>query len=143
MFMVSVFLPSYYLRAAEDLHVAGEDPVAAYERVLAFPWPQALAHEELAIALLDQNRRDEAEAHLRAAMHGLDTGRLYYLLAQTADARNEEARARDWYLLCLMRWPWHRPSWKRLEELNSPAAYARHQAWFGPWAGEPTPDPAE
>lgn len=101
----AVLIPSYQLRLAEDIHLSGKNPVPYYEKVLAHRWPNAEAREEYGMALLDAGRADEAYTQLQKAQKGLDTGRLYLLLAVAAEQLGDFHAVRTWAEQCLIRWP--------------------------------------
>lgn len=129
----TVLIPSFHLRAAEDAHVAGQDPIALYERVIAHPWPSPAAHEGIAMALMARGRHVEAAPHLRAAWLGIDTGRIYQLLAENVHALGDARAEYDWRRLCLKRWPWDDASWRRLHELSPPERQAGVAAEAAAW----------
>lgn len=111
-FAAIVLVPSYLLCAAEDAHVRGEDPRALYRRVFHWGWPDARAREEYGMALLEAEQPEAAYGAFLRARDGLDTGRLYLNLAQTASALEDDEMAARWAVACLMRWPWHREAWQ-------------------------------
>jgi O-antigen ligase len=101
----TVYMPSRWLREAEDVHLAGGDAPRYYARVLAHPWPNPQAHEEYGMALLDAGRTTDAYAQFVEALHGLDTGRLHLLLGIAADRLGDRQTAAEWLEQCLRRWP--------------------------------------
>lgn len=113
-FAWTVHTPSRLLRAAEDAHIAGQDPSARYARAIAHPWPNALAHEEFGMALLDAARYEEAYAQLLKAREGLDTGRVYLLLGTAAMHLGDTGAAQMWLGACLDRWPANAAAWRML-----------------------------
>ena len=109
-----VLLPSYLLTRAEATHVAGNDPVAQYGAVAGHAWPSPEAHEELAIALYEQSDFAGAREQLFLAQEGVDTGRLYLLLARVSMRLGDDRLARDAMQKVLNRWPWHAEAWNVL-----------------------------
>ena len=101
----TVLVPSYLLGAAEDVHVAGRNPVLHYERLFAHGWPNAKGREEWGMALLDMGNPEEAYTQLQRALPGRDTGRLYLLLGVAASQTGRNYAARAWLEECLVRWP--------------------------------------
>ncbi len=116
----TVLIPSVLLRAAEDVHVGGGDPIPHYERALEHPWPNAVAQEEYGIALFDADRTDDAYAAFRLALEGLDTGRLHLLLGITAAELNRRAEAQHWLEKCLERWPGNKGAEDLLWRVRAP-----------------------
>ena len=100
----AVFVPSYWLRAAEDAHLAGEPSLELYERALAHPWPNAEARKEYAFALSEAGRDADARRELERTLEGLDTGDAYLSLALLAAKRGDRESARRWGEECLRRW---------------------------------------
>ena len=133
-FWWTVYAPSRLLRAAEDVHVAEGDPLALYARAIAHPWPNAQAHEEYGMALLDAGRADEAYTQLLKAREGLDTGRLYLLLGSAALQRSDKDAARLWLAASLDRWPANAAAWRMLWALTpveDRAPLAEHATRWG------------
>ena len=141
----TTLVPSYYLRAAEDVHLAGGPAVPYYQRVFAHGWPNATAQEECGMALLDAGRTREAYDRFLRALPGLDTGRLYQLLGVTAAQLEEYQTARQWLWDCLWRWPGNQRAWDLLGTIT-PAAerppWIQHgRRWRLTAPGEPRPTP--
>lgn len=113
-FLVTVVVPSVLLCRAEQAHVAGVDPDRLYRHAIDWPWPNYRAHENYGLALSDQERMDEAAAHLESALNGLDTGRVYYLLMVCAVSREDDAAALFYAGKCLLRWPGNEYAWSVL-----------------------------
>lgn len=101
----AVLIPSARLRAAEDAHLAGEDPIPRYESTVAWAWPNAVAHLRLGLALAEAGRYEEAEKHLKVALKGVDTGEVYLILGATAVKSGKDQEAKMWLGRCLERWP--------------------------------------
>lgn len=116
----AVVWPSYRLRAAMNLHQAGQDPLNAYEQVLRHPWPNAKAHEKYAIALFEADRLDAAREQFLRARAGLDTGDVYLGLGALALRANDDVAARYWLRMCLLRWPFHANAWTLLLSATPP-----------------------
>lgn len=133
----AVVVPSYWLRQAEEAHLAERDPLELYQRVVAHPWPNGLAHEEYAIALYNARRTAEARDNLREALRTLDTGRLYLMLAVIAEERGNWAEAVRWLDACLWRWPSNQAAWERRLVLTAPAHREQFREEAERWLGSP------
>lgn len=132
--LYTVLVPSVLLTRAEDEHLAGTASEPAYRRALAWPWPNARAHESYAIALIEAGRLDAARDQLIAAQDGLDTGRVHLLLGELALANGERSSGALALERCLFRWPASRRAWQGLWDalpLCHPAL-ARHAARWLP-----------
>ncbi|MBI4558282.1 MAG: O-antigen ligase family protein [Candidatus Hydrogenedentes bacterium] len=116
----AVLLPSHWLRAAEDLNLAGKPALSAYERVLAHGWVSAAAHEKYAIALAEAGRNPEAKQQFEAALDGADWGQLYLGLGSLAVESGDLEAARDWLHECLWRWPSSPHAWQLLLQATPP-----------------------
>ncbi len=97
--------PSYLLRQAEDVYLAGENPLPAYERLMAHPWPCPEGRMEYGMALRDGGQPGLAYEELLEARRGVDTGQVYLLLSMTARDLGLDEAAQDWARECLLRWP--------------------------------------
>ena len=121
-----VVRPSWLLRHAEDLHLAG-DPGAdtAYRRMFSGAWPPPQSWEDHAILLLARGRPSEALGRLAAGRRDTDTGRLHLLRAEALHAlgRREEARAAA--VECVFRWPGNGRAWEILRAAGRPGEWAR------------------
>jgi hypothetical protein len=76
-----------------------------YARALAWPWPNAAAHRDYAIALAEAGRNAEAEDEFLRAIEGLDTGDIHLGLAIVEREIGNTVSARRYALECLRRWP--------------------------------------
>ena len=111
-FFISVVLvPSWRLREAEDVHLAGQPPFQHYARCTQYPWPNATADLKCGIALLDAGRYSEARRSFMKAMKGTDTGELYLALALLETRAGDYPRAQAWLEMCFWRWPSSRDAW--------------------------------
>jgi O-antigen ligase len=127
----TVQVPSVLLTRAEDAHLRGEPCEPRYHRALAWPWPNAEAHEGLAIASIEAGRPARARVELTHALRGLDTGRVHLLLGEVALACGDTRSAVAALETCLHRWPSNLRAWRTLWELSPPLcpaleAHARH-----------------
>lgn len=129
-------LPSYYLRAAEDAHLAGEDALQLYARAVAHPWPDGLAREEYGIALYEQRRLDEAYRQFRLAFQTRDSGRMHLAMALIADERHAQSRARQWAQGCLWRWPSNAAAWELLLRNTHPDERTQYEDDIDQWLPE-------
>lgn len=107
----TVLIPSHLLSVAEDVHVVGGDPLPLYERVLRHGWPNARAHEQYGMALMDAGRTEEAYDQFTCALRGLDTGSVYLFLGIAAAELGDESEARRRLEACLHRWPGNHDAW--------------------------------
>ncbi len=105
-FFMTDFYPSVLLRRAEDVHLAGGDAGADYARATRAWGYHPDAHESYGMYALGRGDHAVALEHLLRARPGLETGRVYQLLALVATARGKRAEACRWYEQCLARWPW-------------------------------------
>ncbi len=132
----AVLLPSFHLRAAESVHLAGGDPLPLYERALAHRWPHAYVHHECGMALLVAGRNEEAEHQFQEALRGLDTGEVYLGLGLATAAQGDETAARKWFEECLLRWPYNEEAWRGLIEVapihERPQMQQRAARWLAP-----------
>lgn len=103
--MWTVHVPSVLLTRAEDAHLRGVPSEALYQRALSWPWPNAEAHEGLAIHYIESQQSAAALGELRLALRGLDTGRVHLLLGELAAAAGEREAALAALRACLHRWP--------------------------------------
>jgi O-antigen ligase len=104
-FATTVFYPSFLLRRAEDRHLAGDMARADYERAIRSWGFHPEAHESYGIYCYEHGDYSEALQQFHRARQGIDTGRIYELLAMTSEAlKNGEAC--HWYRECTARWPW-------------------------------------
>jgi O-antigen ligase len=102
----ALWWPSFALTQAEGVHMAGGNPVPLYDSLAGHAWPNAQVRLDLAYALEDQGRYEEAEEELyQAHALGLDTGELWLKRAIIALARNDADSAEDYLTTCLYRWP--------------------------------------
>lgn len=126
-------LPSYQLVAAENAHMTGEDALPFYERALAHPWPSPEGREEYGMALWENGDVVQARVQFELALEGLDTGRVYLLLARAADMLGDAEAARRAYMACLWRWPSNKDAWRALWRLSDdedrPALRAHAARW--------------
>ncbi len=102
-----VLAPSYLQARGEDAHLAGAAPDDAYG-----PWLRRMSAEAercYAIALMEHGRYGEARQALLRARRGLDTGELYWCLAETSLALGRRTEARFWLAQCGARWPYEQP----------------------------------
>lgn len=107
-FGATVLYPSFLLCRAEDRHLGGEDAREDYERATQSWGFHPDACESFGIYCYEQGDFDTALASFQRARAGLDTGRIYQLLAMAAEARGEHEASCQWYGECLLRWPWDR-----------------------------------
>ena len=105
-FFMTVFSPSVLLRRAEDVHLAGADAGADYERATGAWGYHPEAHESYGIYAYGRGEHALALEQLLRARPGLETGRVYQLLALVATSRRDFTAACHWYEACLVRWPW-------------------------------------
>jgi O-antigen ligase len=105
-FIMTAFHPSILLRRAEDVHLAGGDAGADYEEATGAWGYHPDAHESYGIYALGRDDLVLALEQLLRARQGLETGRVYQLLALVATARGDLTAACHWYESCLARWPW-------------------------------------
>ncbi len=105
-FFMTDSYPSMLLRRAEDVHLAGGDAGADYERATRAWGYHPEAHESYGIYALGRGDHTLALEQLLRARPGLETGRVYQLLALVATARGQRPEACQWYAQCLARWPW-------------------------------------
>jgi O-antigen ligase len=110
-FISIILVPSALLCDAEQAHVAGDTSPVRYERSLAWFWSIPRAHESYAIALMDKGQYDAALQHLELARTGVDTGRVYWLLAKASSARGDKDGALYYARECLLRWPRNEYAW--------------------------------
>jgi hypothetical protein len=118
-FVGAVFLPSVWLRTAEDVHLAGRPPFRFYERCALYPWPNATANLKYGIALLDAGRNSEARHFLLKAKAGTDTGELHLALAVLEARLGAADRAKACLEPCFWRWPSSRDAWFVLASVSS------------------------
>lgn len=104
--LVLALYPSFQLREAEDLHLAGLPAGGAYERAVRAWGASPEAHESYGIYALEQGDYARAWEQLLRAKTALDTGRICQLLAMAAAARGDGEGGCYWYRQCLARWPW-------------------------------------
>jgi O-antigen ligase len=109
-----VVLPSFRLRAAMDLHVAGLDPIPAYERTLETAWAPIETYEKLGLALLQSGDSARAEREFLAALDGMDTGAVYLGLGAARLQLGKQTEAREAFEACVYRWPSHAAAWEML-----------------------------
>lgn len=127
-----VILPSYRLRAAMNLHVAGEDPIPAYERVLAQAWAPPETHEKLGLARFQAGDTEEAEQEFTTALEGMDTGAVYMGLGAVRLQLGKATEAKEALESCVYRWPSYVPAWELLlrvtpqEDRDDAIARAKH-----------------
>lgn len=105
-FFVTAFYPSILLRRAEDVHLAGADAGADYERATGAWGYHPEANESYGIYAYGRGEHALALEQLLRARPGLETGRVYQLLALVATSRRDFTAACHWYGACLVRWPW-------------------------------------
>ena len=107
-FATTVLYPSFLLCLAEDRHLRGEEAREDYERATRAWGFHPEAQESFGIYCYEHGDFDTALSSFQRARQGLDTGRIYQLLAMTAAARGEHEASCRWYEECLLRWPWDR-----------------------------------
>ncbi len=105
-FLMTVLYPSVLLRRAEDVHLAGGDAGADYEEATRAWGYHPEAHESYGMYAYGRGDHALALEHLLQARTGLETGRVYQLLALVATSRRDLTAACHWYEACLVRWPW-------------------------------------
>lgn len=133
-FLWGVLLPSYWLRTAEDAHLAGRSPFGLYERVVRRPWPNATAESKYGIALEQAGRGEEAYCAFRRAQEaGLDTGEIHLALGVLAFEANHRAAAQEALEACVFRWPGNVFAWKLLWEAVPPSYRAAVAERAGRW----------
>jgi len=128
-YLVTELRPSFLLRRAEDLHIAGLPAREAYEAAVADIAPHPEAWERYGIHLYEAGEYHAALAALLRAREYSDSGRLYRLLGHAAQAGGCPTAARVWYEACLRRWPWD-------ERARREAEASLRRATVGPWAGD-------
>lgn len=104
----AIVTPSFLVRQAEQQHLEGVDPLAAYERVASWGWPHGEGRYSHAVALRERRAYAEAAAQLEAAAGMVETGRRYKLLGDLYAAMGQMDAAENAYRECLRRWPWWR-----------------------------------
>lgn len=97
--------PSWLLARAEAIHLAGGPARSAYERAVNAPGFHPEARESYGIFLYEQGAWPEALAQFEAARGGLESGRIYHLLAMAAERTGDYEGACRWYGECVARWP--------------------------------------
>lgn len=109
-----VLVPSYAFRSAQDVHLAGGNPIPPYERLSHHLWAPVELPEKLGLAYLQAGMNQEAEEQFQVALDGLDTGSVYLGLgiARLQQGKREEARAA--FEACVFRWPSHAFAWSLL-----------------------------
>ncbi len=131
-----VLLPSFRLRAAEDIHVANGDPVPAYQRALRCDWAPAEVHEKLGLALLQARHAAGAEEEFHRALEGMDTGSVYLGLGVALLQQGKNSEARDAFEACVYRWPSYQEGWELLLRVTPKEGRAnvvrRAERWLGP-----------
>lgn len=105
-FVATDFYPSFLLCRAEDRHLAGEEAAEDYERAIRAWGFHPDAHESYGIYCYERGRFTAALHQFHLARQGMDTGRIYQLLAMTSAALGDGAGACHWYGECAARWPW-------------------------------------
>lgn len=105
-YFMADFYPSVLLRRAEGTHLAGGDARADYERATRAWGYHPQAHESYGMYAYGRGDYTLAREHLLRARPGLETGRVYHLLALVATAGGQRVEACLWYEQCLARWPW-------------------------------------
>ncbi|MBI3117848.1 MAG: O-antigen ligase family protein [Candidatus Hydrogenedentes bacterium] len=120
----TTLLPSYYLCAAEDAHLAGNNADALYQRALAHPWPNYPAREGYGMWLLEAQRPAEARIQFEAALRGLDTGRIHLLLALAAQRLGDHAAMQAHLEACLLRWPGNAQAVQLLQQQPLPPPFS-------------------
>ncbi|HOL77855.1 MAG TPA: O-antigen ligase family protein [Candidatus Hydrogenedentes bacterium] len=121
----AVFWQSVLLKAADTQYLSkASDTLDAYRRVCAHPWRNALAQRNFAIALIAAGHYAEAEAEIREALDGLDTGQLYLALGALAELRGSTEEAREYLREAVFRIPSNLEVWRRLLRLSSPGELA-------------------
>jgi len=115
--ILTVALPSYALRNAQDLHIDGVDPMSAYKNAMRLRRDFPEAHEGYGIALMDAGRFGDAAVAFETALRDRDTGALYFGLAvsQLKAGKREEAYAA--LQECVLRWPSRVDVWRFLIEV--------------------------
>jgi O-antigen ligase len=115
---VSAFLvgtdlvPSALLRSAEAAHLQGaSSTLAAYQRAVAYPWPNADAQKSYGLALAERGHDAEAYHHLQEARKGVRTGDLYLALAIVAQRLGRADEAARWAEQCAYIWPKNATGW--------------------------------
>jgi len=119
--MGAVVIPSYRLRSAEDMQLAGLPCLELYRRCVEYPWPNAMAHRGYGLALAEAGLDARAHAELLTALNGLDTGDIYLALGMVSFRRGLGVEARQWARECLARWPNNKDALALLE----PSGHAR------------------
>ena len=115
--LLTVHVPSYLLRAAENAHLSAQADVSPYARAVSYPWPNFTAHKERGLALAEVGRNEEARQELLKALEGLDTGDIYLALAMLAAQSGDRQATLRWAAECLFRWPGN-PDAMRLVEMR-------------------------
>lgn len=114
----AVIVPSCLLRRAEDLHLAGEPAIEAYQDI---PRPSATVREKLGIAYLEAGQYEPAREQFLAALEGLDTGAVYLALGAADVALDDKDSARKWLNECVLRWPSNEDAWLLLLRSTPPS----------------------
>lgn len=115
----AVYIPSLRLRAAEEVHMDGGDPLRLYEACASHSWPNATAHLRYGLALAEAGKAEEAESQFKEALERMDTGEVYLLLATISAKRGRIDEARQWLGKCLERWPDNRSAMSLRRSLES------------------------
>lgn len=117
----AVLWQSVLLKTADTKYLSqAADTLDAYQRVCAHPWLNALAHRNFAIALIAAGHYTEAEAEIREALDGLDTGQLYLALGALAELRGSTEEARRYLEEAAFRIPGSVAVWRRLLRVSPP-----------------------
>lgn len=106
--------PSVLLARAEALHLAGAPAQSAYEAAVNAPGFHPEAHESYGILLLEQGDNARALEQFEIARIGLESGRIYRLLALAAEGTGDYEAACRWNRECVARWPWNEDVRKRI-----------------------------
>jgi len=126
-------LPSWRLAAAENVHVAGQNPLALYERALEHPWPNPEAREEYGMALWERGAAHEAHEQFLVAVGELDTARLYLQLGRSSMEVGDIGTAWSAFSACLWRWPSNDEAWLGIyglaDDEERPALEAHARRW--------------
>jgi hypothetical protein len=96
-FFMADFYPSVLLRRAEGTHLAGGDAGADYERATQAWGYHPQAHESYGMYAYGRGDFTLAREHLLRARPGLETGRVYHLLALVATAGGQRVEACQGY----------------------------------------------
>lgn len=129
----AVVTPSYLLRSAEDAYRQGGEPAPKFEAAANHRWPNYEAKEAAGIFLWNAGEAELARRALLSAAQGLDTGRIHWMLAISAEAVGDQEAARRGFEACLWRWPDFFGAWEAFLDHVSDAEYMNYREEAARW----------